>query len=363
VYAKGELDPMADETTYNKAIGELRAGLAALKPGQTIFDEIIAQRDRVLATYGPIFSTDHVPSLSKDEFSSFLRIENNCHWSGLYRQGLQAAADMNTLRKALELLLDETVPIQKRFPQALDMVAGLGKGTATAILSVAYPDVYGVWNNTSENALRKFGLWPSFDRGESVGGRYAKINGLLSKIRADLETDFWTLDALWWFFRPSDGSEGSNVGVPQEADAVITPAGASFALERQLEEFLLENWERTPLGSEWAIYTTREDPEAGNQYPTDVGPIDILAVHKKEPRLLVVELKRSQSTDQTVGQLLRYIGWVQAHLAKEMGKTVEGLIIAHKVDKGAFYALSTVPNTKIMTYEIEFNLKPMKIAN
>lgn len=45
----------------------------------------------------------------------------------------------------------------------------------------------------------------------------------------------------------------------------------SFALERQLEVFLLENWERTPLAKEWAILSTPEEPEAGNQYPTDVG--------------------------------------------------------------------------------------------
>jgi hypothetical protein len=52
------------------------------------------------------------------------------------------------------------------------------------------------------------------------------------------------------------------------------------------------------------------------------------------------------------------MGWVEKHLAKEAGKTVEGLIIAHKVDKGASYALSIVPHVSMMTYEIEFRLKP-----
>src|SRR5690606_17736731 len=89
-----------------------------------------------------------------------------------------------------------------------------------------------------------------------------------------------------------------------------TTRGSSFSLERQLEEFLLENWDRTILGEEWEIYRTPDDPEAGRQYPTDVGRIDILAVHRKEPRFLVVELKRRQGTDETVGQALRYLGWV-----------------------------------------------------
>lgn len=78
----------------------------------------------------------------------------------------------------------------------------------------------------------------------------------------------------------------------------------------------MENSNRTPLSKKWTILKTDEDPEADNQYPTDVGQIDILAVHKKEPRFLVIELKRNQSTDQTVGQALRYVGWVKKALAK-----------------------------------------------
>jgi hypothetical protein len=131
----------------------------------------------------------------------------------------------------------------------------------------------------------------------------------------------------------------------------------SFGLERQLELFLLENWDRTSLASEWDIYRTSEDPEAGNQFPTDVGPVDILAIHKKQPRFLVIELKRNQTADQTVGQILRYMGWIKKHLAKEAGKTVEGLIIAHAVDKRLPYALSLLPQVSMMTYEMEFRLK------
>jgi hypothetical protein len=286
--------------------------------------------------------------------------ENNRHWSGLYRKGLQAAADMDTLRKALGILLDESKPIQERFPMALGMVGGLGKATATGILTVAYPDVYGVWNNTSEGALRKAGLWPHFlDKGEGVGARCTKINSLLTRLKSDLGTDFWTLDALWWsLLRPEDGPTLTTPEVPQAATEPLSQISGGFVLERHLEGFLLENWDQTPLASEWAIYSTSEDPEAGNQFPTDVGPIDILAVHKTKPRFLVVELKRNQSSDQTVGQVLRYMGWVEKHLAKEAGRTVEGLIIARKIDKGASYALSLLPQISMMKYEVGFSLKP-----
>jgi len=332
-----------------------------IKPGQRTYEEIVATRDQVFARYRPIFSSDHVRSLSKDEYTSFLYFENNGHWSGLYRKGLQAAADMDKLRATLAILLDETEPIENRFRQALDNVKGLGKGTATGILTVAYPDVYGVWNNTSESGLREIGVWPDFDRGEGIGSRYAKVNSLLTRLKTDLGTDFWTLDAVWWSILDPDGNANDNIDKPQTIVQAQSEAANRFALERQLENFLLENWERTDLAKEWLIYSTADDPEAGNQFPTDVGPIDILVVHKTEPRMLVIELKRDQSTDTTVGQVLRYIGWVDKHLAKPEGKSVQGLIISHKLDKTALYALSTLNHVKFMTYEIEFRLNSVQL--
>jgi hypothetical protein len=106
---------------------------------------------------------------------------------------------MKRLRQALGVLTDEGRAISDRFPEALSMVTGLGKAVATGILTVAYPDKYGVWNNTSEAAIRKVGLWPSFEGGEGVGRRYEKINSLLVRLSSDVGIDLWTLDALWWF--------------------------------------------------------------------------------------------------------------------------------------------------------------------
>jgi hypothetical protein len=343
---------MANKEQYSKAISDLRGVIARFKPGQRTYDEIVGTREDVFARYRPIFSPEHISKLTKDEFTSFLYFENNRHWSGLYRHGLGAASDMSTLRQALAVLLEENRPIRERFPEAINMVTGFGKAIATGILMVAYPEKYGVWNNTSEAALRQAGLWPSFERGGDIGRRYEKINNLLVRLSSDLEIDLWTLDALWWSLLESEP-------LPQpdgDSSSQIVERGQSFALERQLEAFLLENWERTPLAKEWAIYSQPDDPEAGNQYPTDVGPIDILAVHRTQPRFLVVELKRNQSTDQTVGQALRYVGWVKKHLAKD-GQSVEALIIAHKIEKAALYATLTLPNIRIMTYEVEFRLK------
>jgi len=86
----------------------------------------------------------------------------------------------------------------------------------------------------------------------------------------------------------------------------------SFAMERQLHEFLWENWDQTELGQEWVRYTETGDERAGYEHVCGVGRIDILARHRRDGRWLVVELKRGQSNDETVGQVLRYIGWVNA---------------------------------------------------
>ena len=60
----------------------------------------------------------------------------------------------------------------------------------------------------------------------------------------------------------------------------------AFAMEKHLEDFLVKNWGCTELSREYNIY--EEDGDlVGQQFPTDTGPIDILAVSKDNKTLLV----------------------------------------------------------------------------
>ena len=70
-----------------------------------------------------------------------------------------------------------------------------------------------------------------------------------------------------------------------------------------------------------------------------------------------MELKRDETSDATVGQALRYMGWITKHLA-EAGDEVHGLIIARSGDEAIRYAICAVPRLEFMTYEVEFRLKP-----
>jgi restriction system protein len=129
----------------------------------------------------------------------------------------------------------------------------------------------------------------------------------------------------------------------------------AFQMEKQLEDFLVHNWRSTALGQEYDIY--EEDGQIkGQQFPTDTGPMDILAISKDRKRLLVVELKRARASDAVVGQIQRYMGYVQDVLL-EPGQTVEGVIIAQDDDLRIRRALSIARNIRFMKYRVEFHLE------
>jgi hypothetical protein len=143
----------------------------------------------------------------------------------------------------------------------------------------------------------------------------------------------------------------------QRGNYAYPSADQHFGLERHLHEFLRDNWNRIELSKDWAIYSEPGDEEAGYEYPCDIGRIDLLAQHKREGRWLVIELKREQSADQTMGQLLRYMGWVGQHLAAK-DEPIQGMIICRDADKTLQYALHAVSNVEVRLYEVEFRLKP-----
>ena len=127
-----------------------------------------------------------------------------------------------------------------------------------------------------------------------------------------------------------------------------------FALEKHLEDFLVQNWNQTELGKYYDIY--EEDGElVGQQYPSDTGPIDILAISKDRNTLLVVELKKGRVSDNVVGQIQRYMGYVKEELAEE-NQQVKGVIIALEDDLKIKRALSVTHNIDFYRYLVSFKL-------
>lgn len=141
----------------------------------------------------------------------------------------------------------------------------------------------------------------------------------------------------------------SRPGVEPESDEGL----ALFYMEKHLEDFLIENWERTELGSKYELIE-EDGVIVSQQYRTDIGLIDILAKEKNTGDYVVIELKKNQTSDDTVGQISRYMGWVGDKLAKEYN--VKGIIIAAKYDQRLYYALKVVKNVEVYLYRVDFKL-------
>lgn len=121
-------------------------------------------------------------------------------------------------------------------------------------------------------------------------------------------------------------------------------------LERQLEDFLAAN--PTQIEPGLTLYED-QDGRTGQQYPTDVGVIDLLC-KRSNGELLVIELKRSRASDTVVGQISRYIGWVKKHLAN--GVPVSGLILSHEADELLKYAVYALPPLALKYFKLKLEL-------
>ena len=132
-----------------------------------------------------------------------------------------------------------------------------------------------------------------------------------------------------------------------------------FALEKHLEDFLVANWKQTSLAENYDL--VQEDGEVvARQYPTDTGPIDILAISKDASELLVIELKRGRASDVAVGQIQRYMGYIVSEIATKE-QTVRGTIIALKDDPKLQRALTVAPNIDFYRYKVNFVLEKYDI--
>lgn len=175
--------------------------------------------------------------------------------------------------------------------------------------------------------------------------------------------------------RNSTNSQGTSIQITKHAEEIesylrsyrtTTPKVviedvedlATFGLEKHLEDFLVDNWENTELGKRYDIYEV-EGERVGQQYPSDTGPIDILAISKDKKELLIVELKRGRVSDKVIGQIQRYMGYVKEELA-EPDQIVKGVIIGLEDDIRIRRALAVTSNIEFYQYQVSFKLTKTK---
>ena len=72
------------------------------------------------------------------------------------------------------------------------------------------------------------------------------------------------------------------------------------------------------------------------QFPTSVGNIDILC-KDKNGNFVVIELKKDKGSYKVVGQIQKFMAWVEGNLAKD--EKVRGIIVVREHDQGLEYAI------------------------
>jgi hypothetical protein len=120
---------------------------------------ILDARDTVRSRYQGMFSAENIPQLSERDFKGFLLFENNKHWTSLHRQGGRICQDMDGLRRTLQALHDNSIPIDDRWNSAIK-IKHLGPAILSAMLHIMRPDMYGVWNRISEEILDRLNILP-----------------------------------------------------------------------------------------------------------------------------------------------------------------------------------------------------------
>jgi RecB family endonuclease NucS len=76
----------------------------------------------------------------------------------------------------------------------------------------------------------------------------------------------------------------------------------------------------------------------------------------KSSNYVVIELKVSKGYDRVVGQLLRYMAWIEKNQI-EKGQKVRGIIIAKEISEDLILACSKTIDIELFEYELSVKLK------
>ena len=128
------------------------------------------------------------------------------------------------------------------------------------------------------------------------------------------------------------------------------PNGDTFAYEKDLQNYLVRNLHHLESG----LRLYEEEGLSGVEYNAGGRYIDILAVDSNGA-FVVIELKVSKGYDRVIGQLLRYMGWVETNLAEQ--NSVRGMIVASEITQDLILATSHIADrVKLFEYNLTFNI-------
>jgi hypothetical protein len=163
------------------------------------------------AMYRSMFTPEGIASIDPERFKEFLcfkglRFEGNRHWRDIQRHSGQLTADLPLLKRALQILVDENKPIADRIDEARGTgIRGLGQAVISAILQVAYPTKYGVYNRISVAGLTRLVKFPDDFGSRSLGSQYDYVNQQLKELGTRYDISLWALDVALGEMAPGSG--------------------------------------------------------------------------------------------------------------------------------------------------------------
>lgn len=157
-------------------------------------------------------------------------------------------------------------------------------------------------------------------------------------------------------FDPAPIREEKDVAVAVDAvEPVYGAEGSEFAYEHDLRDYLAKNLSLLEPG----LKLYQEEGVRGIEFPAGGRFIDILAVDARAG-LVVIELKVSKGYDRVVGQLLRYLAWIQQHHA-ESGQGVRGIIVAKEITEDLKLACSRLTDVVLFEYELSVSVRRIRL--
>lgn len=148
------------------------------------------------------------------------------------------------------------------------------------------------------------------------------------------------------------GDESPKPELKDEDEDILEPK--EFAYERDLKNFLSKNLSLIESGLRLYV----DEGITGVEFPVGGKFIDILALDKNN-NYVVIELKVSKGYDRVIGQLLRYVAWIEQNQA-ETNQKVRGVIIASSISEDLALAASKIPDVEMFEYQLSVTLKKVK---
>jgi len=270
--------------------------------------------------------------------------------------------DVPKFKDTLIYLLDESMPLEERFSDIVNSsgnkhIDGVGKALASAFLMDFNLQKYCLWNNKTEMGFSVLGWDLPYQSSDNDGVKYIKVLEQLRKLRDDigskLNFDFDEIDNfLHWIAAEEEGKTAVKNMIGEGA---LTEAGVGLEApeEKFVQQLLNRNFDNVFAPLNLKLYDG--DPEqTGAQFNTPAGKIDFLAVDKNTEDFVVIELKIGKVSDSAVGQVLRYIGYIEKNLAGD--KNVRGIILAENMDDKVKYALSAAPRIEFKAYRLSIQV-------